>query len=152
MSPLRSRFLVGCAVCLACGELAGLAQGVSGSGRAIQFSDPKVAVVTNQAASSKKSSLRNLDDQFKASLGILESADAAGAAGMPMPLLRPPTLSPRAVQQLMDKKKEESQWIFGSPEELEAQRLSAERMFGVTEYDESGAEKKTQMQIDAQVL
>jgi hypothetical protein len=43
----------------------------------------------------------------------------------------------------MDQKAEQEQWIFGSPEELEAKRLSAERMFGVTEFEEDGAEKTT---------
>ena len=106
-----------------------LAQGIPDRSRAIQFSDPKVEIVTsnlNQAASARKSSLRNLDDQFKAPFNFLESANGANGAGMIQPVLRPPPLNPRAVRQLRDKQKEESQWIFGSPEELEARRLSAE--------------------------
>jgi len=145
MNCVRASWWAGFASLLICSAgLPALAQGVPGRGRAIQFSDPKVEVATsnlNVTVDSKRSSLRNLDDQFKAPFNFLESANAAGGAARFEPVLRPPTLNPRAIRQLQDKQKEESQWIFGSPEELEARRLSAERLFGVTEFDENGMEK-----------
>jgi len=145
MNPVRAFAIVSLLAAFLAGPREAAAQGVSGRGRAIQFSDPKVEVVTsnlNQAATAKKPSLRTLDDQFKAPFNVLDSGDPAGAAGMPMPLLRTPTLNPRAVQDLKQKRKEREQWIFGSPEDLEAQRVSAEQMFGITEYEDDGTEKK----------
>jgi len=145
MNHVRPHLLAGLAALLVCsGGQTAPAQGIQGRGRAIQFSDPRVEVITsnlNQSASSPKSSLRNLDDQFKAPFNVLDSGDPVNGVGLTMPTLRTPTLSPRAAKKLQDKKQEEEQWIFGSPEELEAQRLSAERMFGVTEFDENGVEK-----------
>lgn len=119
-------------------------QGVARRGRSIQFSEPKVEVVTsnlNHAANSKKISLRNLDDQFKAPFNIMDSAEGMDAVPLAVPNMRPSAISTKSFKQIMDKKKEQEEWIFGSPEELEAQRLSAEKMFGVTEFDENGLEK-----------
>jgi len=143
MNQMRRSLVAGFAALLSCSAaLPAHAQGLPSRGRAIQFSDPKVEVVTsnlNHAASIKKNTLRSLDDQFKAPFNILDSSEAAGSQ-LSLPTLRPPSLTPKAARQLSDKQKEEEQWIFGSPEELEAQRLSAERMFGLTEFDESGME------------
>lgn len=127
------------------------AQGVPGRGRPIEFSDPRVQVVTsnlNSAAISRKGSLRVLDDQFKASFNLLDPSDPLGVPRLSTPLLRPPTLTPEAAKQLLEKKREDEQWIFGAPEEMEARRLSAERLFGVTEFDEDGREATSKSPLE----
>src|SRR5687767_2335109 len=99
MSILRPQFFAGLSLLWLCGSVPVLAQGVPAGGRAIQFSDPKVTVITsnlNSAAASRKTSLRSLDDQFKAPFSLLDPGDAVDGAYMPMPSLGAPALTPKA--------------------------------------------------------
>jgi hypothetical protein len=111
------------------------------------MSSPKFDVVTsnlNQNASEpKQKSLRSLDDQLKAPFNFLDNNDAGAVPGM-VPVVRPTMISPRAAKELKERRAEQDQWMFGSPEELEAERQSAARMFGLSEYDEGGVEKSPQ--------
>jgi hypothetical protein len=144
----RSIRLMGCAALLVAATLPAMAQGIPNRGRSIQFSDPRVEVVTsnlNEAAISKKISLRKIDEQFKAPFDLFDAQNTGiGSQIDPGSSYRPPVLSTKSLREILEKRKEQEQWIFGSPEELEAQRLTAERMLGLTEYDETGMNRESQ--------
>lgn len=152
-SPKMKRMLANVLLSLLLGLAGGLpmvfAQGIPRSHSApINFSSPRVEVqastLTNLSANtSKKNNLRNLDEQLKAPFNIMDASGDVAGQNMPMPLVSKPVLSTKAAKELKARREEREQWMFGSPEELEADRQNAARMMGVTEYEDDGTEKGT---------
>lgn len=110
-------------------------------GRTIQFSEPKretVATNLNRLATQKRT-LTELEEQLKKPLEIIDLEPPMDR--LPLQRLPPPNLDSKRLKELIEKRKEQEEWIFLSPDDY-SPTLSLEEIFKIEEFDADGQVKR----------